>query len=239
LTKTQILVLDFQALYVGSVRIGFDINGIIYYAHQFNHANIISSPYIQTANLPVRVGMTSSGTVTSTMNFICASVISEGGQEDNGSYHFAVEGTGTAGNNTDVHILSIQPDTLFKGLTNRQTIVFEGLDLLVTGNTPVRYSVVLGQALTGQTATNVSETYSGVDAVTGTLSGTAPIVIDMGYCAASNQTKSSISKSFDLRYPITLDHSGVIRNLGRISVLAYGIGATSAVRVVLKFKIIR
>ena len=66
ITKTQILVLDFQALYVGRIRIGFDINGMIVYAHEFNHANLIAYPYIQTANLPVRCGMTSTATVSTT-----------------------------------------------------------------------------------------------------------------------------------------------------------------------------
>ena len=78
-TKTLILVIDFQALYVGRVRIGFDINGQIIYCHEFLHSNLVDYPYIQTANLPVRVGMTCTGTVSTTIRFICSAVVSEGG----------------------------------------------------------------------------------------------------------------------------------------------------------------
>ena len=50
ITKTQILVIDIQALYVGRVRIGFDIGGQVIYAHEFLHSNIESFP---TFSLPI------------------------------------------------------------------------------------------------------------------------------------------------------------------------------------------
>ena len=76
-TKEQILVIDFQALYVGRVRMGFDIGGQIVYCHEFDHANSASYPYIQNASLPIRVGMSCTGTVSTTMWFNCATVLSE------------------------------------------------------------------------------------------------------------------------------------------------------------------
>jgi len=39
LTGCQILVIDFEWLGVGRVRVGFVIDGLIYYVHNFNHAN--------------------------------------------------------------------------------------------------------------------------------------------------------------------------------------------------------
>ena len=75
ITKTQILIIDIQALYVGRVRIGFDIGGQVVYAHEFQHANLASFPYIQSANLPVRCGMTCSALSTTSMEFICSAVI--------------------------------------------------------------------------------------------------------------------------------------------------------------------
>ena len=235
-TKVQILVVDFQALYVGRVRVGFDIDGIVYYAHEFLHANNDTYSYFQTANLPVRVGMYAGATATDSLDFICSAVISEGGQEDPSSYTFSVEGTVTAGSGTDTYIVGIQPDTLFGGFVNRTKLVLESVDVVVTGNSPVLYKVGIGQALTGATATEINN-YCPADAVSGTLSGTPAIVLAQGYCAATSQNKSAISRPVSLRYPITLGHDGQPRDLGRITVTVNGVGGTSATRCVLNFKV--
>lgn len=54
LTKSQVLVIDYQWLSVGRVRVGFDIDGRIFYAHYFNHANTVTDPYMYQPSLPVR-----------------------------------------------------------------------------------------------------------------------------------------------------------------------------------------
>lgn len=235
-TKVQILILDFQALYVGRVRVGFDIDGQVYYAHNFDHANVDTNPYFQTANLPIRVGMVSSATVTDSIAFVCSSVISEGGQEDISSYLFSVEGTVTAASGTDTYILGVQPATTFNGFVNRTKLILESIDIVVTGNNPIMYKVAIGQALTGATPATINS-FCPFQSVTGTLSGTPSIVLAQGYCAATNNTKVSISKPIALRYPITLDHDGAVRDLGRIVVLVQGIGGTSATRCILNFKV--
>ena len=89
-TKAIILVIDFQWLSVGRVRVGFEIAGVIHYAHQFLAANTIAIPWSSTPNLPVRyriVTTTDSGICS--MRCICAAVMSEGGTNDTGliSYH--------------------------------------------------------------------------------------------------------------------------------------------------------
>jgi len=83
LTKAQILFTDLEWLGVGTVRIGFVINGIFYTCHKFHHANLIDSTYITTASLPARYEITNtSATIgTSTLKQICSTVISEGGYE--------------------------------------------------------------------------------------------------------------------------------------------------------------
>jgi len=81
-TKTQIVILDIQALYVGRVRCGFDIDGEIVWTHEFYNANIIAVPYIQTANLPVSAGIRATAAAASgSMRFICSCVLSRGGQD--------------------------------------------------------------------------------------------------------------------------------------------------------------
>jgi hypothetical protein len=238
--KTQILVLDFQALFVGRVRVGFDVDGDIIYAHEFNHANILSDPYIQTATLPIRVGMISSAaSTTDTLDLICSSVISEGGSEDISAYQFASSTSVTAGNNTDTHVISIQPDTSIEGIENHEKILLDGFDIIVTGNNPVIYKVVIGQELTSITATDANAAYSGVDVVAGTLSGSPAIVIDQGYIASGASVKGTISRPISFKYPITLGHDGLPRALGRITILAQGIGGISAIQCTLKWREIR
>lgn len=240
-TKEQILVIDFQALYVGRVRMGFDIGGQIVYCHEFDHANSASYPYIQNASLPIRVGMSCTGTVSTTMWFNCATVLSEGGADEITGYSHSIEGTGTAGNGTDVHILSVRPKTTFNSIANRSKFVLESVELLVTGNVPVAWSLVIGQAISGTTTFNdVNASYSAFEYNTvGTISGSPALVIARGYVAASNQTKSITSAKFSNKYPITLDVAGAVRALGTISIIAHGVSATSAMRAILNWREIR
>ena len=85
ISKAQILFTEYEWLGVGSVKVGFAINGQFYTAHQFNHANILDKVYMTTATLPVRyeienIADTGSG---SSMKQICVSVLSNGGYDRN------------------------------------------------------------------------------------------------------------------------------------------------------------
>jgi hypothetical protein len=83
ITKAQILWMDIEWLGLGSVRVGFIINGQYILCHTFHHANLIASTYITTASLPLRYEITNKADtgVTKTMKQICSTVISEGGYE--------------------------------------------------------------------------------------------------------------------------------------------------------------
>jgi hypothetical protein len=241
ITKTQIFVLDFQALYVGRVRMGFDIDGQIIYCHEFDHANNIANPYVQSANLPLRCGVTCTGTVSTTVDFICSTVIQENGSFSNEGYHFAQEGTATAANGARTHILSVQPKATFNSIANRSKFILESLEITVTGNSPVKWELCLGDVITGTTAFNdVNATYSAVEYnILGTTSGSPAIVIHSGYVAASAQNKTSESITIPFKYPICLNAAGAARPLGRLTVLVTGIGGNSASRATISWKEIR
>ena len=85
-TKAQILFMDLEWLGVGTVRIGFIINGNFYVCHKFHHANLITSTYITTASLPLRYEITNTGATSSASELkqICSTVLSEGGYQLNG-----------------------------------------------------------------------------------------------------------------------------------------------------------
>ena len=241
ISTVQILVIDIQALYAGRVRIGFDINGVIYYAHQYTSANITTTPYIANANLPIRCGMSCSGTVSTTMNFICSTVISEGGDIAPIGYNFSQSSTFTAGNATYVHGLSIQPTTTFNGLANRTKFVLDSVNILVTGANAIQWQLVLGQAITGTTTfTAVNSTYSAMQYNTaGTISGSAAIVLASGFVQSAANTGESFIPSISFRNPITLDYSGAVRSLGTLSFIAQGLGATSATYVAINWHELR
>ena len=87
LTKAQILFMDLEWLGVGTVRMGFVINGNFYVCHNFHHANLITSTYITTASLPLRYEITNTGATSgaSILKQICSTVLSEGGYELRGA----------------------------------------------------------------------------------------------------------------------------------------------------------
>lgn len=100
-SKVQIFEIDMEWLGVGRVRVGFNIDGQSFYVHQFLHANIISTVYMSSPNLPLRYKIANDGTgVASSMDAICASVVSEGGLENNGIIRSANIGTTPINANT-------------------------------------------------------------------------------------------------------------------------------------------
>lgn len=81
LTKTQIMFIDFQWLGVGRVRVGFVIDGLNYYAHEFLNANILDVVYMRTPVLPLRFEIENVAATASASELcqICGSAMSEGG----------------------------------------------------------------------------------------------------------------------------------------------------------------
>ena len=142
-TKTQILVIDAQWLGVGRVRVGFDVNGVIYPAHQFLNANSLTVRYTQTFNLPVRfevrntgastcvtrVGYfdsangiyleTSRSTAGGTAYFGCCSGQSEGNDDLAAFPRASGRGTSTVAVTTRRPIASIRPKATFNSRTMR------------------------------------------------------------------------------------------------------------------------
>lgn len=83
LTKAQILWMDVEWLGLGTVRLGFIINGKFIHCHSFHHANEIASTYITTASLPLRYEIENLDATasSSTLKQVCSTVLSEGGYE--------------------------------------------------------------------------------------------------------------------------------------------------------------
>jgi len=97
LTKSHLLIIDFQWLGVGRIRIGFAIGGAIVYCHEFQHSNVDTTVYWSNPALPVRCELRNTGTAVGTTTSLqtCATVMSEGGDQTTGATHSAVTPVGS------------------------------------------------------------------------------------------------------------------------------------------------
>ena len=249
ITKAQILVIDLQFLGMGRVRIGFDLDGVICFAHQFLNANSLAVPYMQSASLPIGMLVTTtSGAKTS--YFKCAAVHSEGGNLDLFGYMLATpDMTVTAGSGTRTPIVAIRPKTTYNSIPNRQYNEVIDLQMIVTGAKPVFWELVVGGTYSGQAWGDVNTSYSGLEysSTQGTYTNlTGGAVIANGYLASGGAggtqpavTPIPLPPNLSKKWPISLDRAGAVRAMGTYTLLVTGIGGTSDVRASINYKEIR
>lgn len=85
-TKATILFMDFEWLGMGAVRCGFVIDGKFIVAHTFLNANSLTTVYMQTANLPIRYEIETTGTISgaAVLQQVCSTTMIEGGYAPGG-----------------------------------------------------------------------------------------------------------------------------------------------------------
>ena len=85
-TKATILFTDYEWLGMGSVRVGFVIDGKFITAHTFYNANNLDTVYMQTANLPIRYEIETTGTISgaAVLQQVCSTAMIEGGYAPEG-----------------------------------------------------------------------------------------------------------------------------------------------------------
>jgi hypothetical protein len=195
LTKAQILWMDLEWLGLGSVRVGFIINGQFVCCHVFHHANLTDSTYITTASLPLRQEITNTGLTSgaSQAKQVCATVISEGGYELRGRQHaigtpitsaYSLTTAGTYYPIVSIRLKSARLDAI---------VINTALSMLGVGN-GVNFS---WRVIAGGVVTTASWTSAGADSsVEYTISGTAHDgggrVLAQGYLNSSNQGSPTI-----------------------------------------------
>jgi len=202
----QIFYADVEWLGVGTVRVGFIINGVYYICHYFNHANQAGNTkvYMTTASLPIRYEITNTGTVASPSmaTQICSSVVSEGGYTEYG----VTEAAGTGINekrlslaNTFYPIVSIRLAS-----TRLDSIVLPTqLDFLSTSVNYYQYKLLLNTTLTGATWTGTSSTGT-VEYDTGATASTGGTQIQSGYVSSRTQVELSALSFFQFQLGRTL-----------------------------------
>lgn len=189
ISKAQIMWMDIEWLGLGTVRMGFIIDGQIIHCHSFHHANRLGTTYITTASLPLRYEIKNTGTTvgSSTMKQVCSTVISEGGYELRGKQNAigtpitSAKALGTAG--TFYPVVSIR----LKSTSLDAIVIPTAVSFLGTGN-GINYN---WRVMVDSTITTGSWTSAGTDsAVEYTLAGTAMSdgrVLANGFINSSNQ----------------------------------------------------
>ena len=134
-TCNQFLWIDFQWQGAGRVRLGFEINGIPFIAHEIKTSNTIATVWMSTPSLPVRYEISNTGATTG-INIIkefCTAVTSEGGERING-IGFTVSSEVTARAVTTIApVLAIRLKNSFNG-DNRRTVQFSSGGIFATSN---------------------------------------------------------------------------------------------------------
>jgi hypothetical protein len=199
-TKAQIFWIDIEWLGVGSVRTGFVINGQFILAHQFNHANIESTTYMQTACLPVRAGIINTTTGPGgIMKYICSSVISEGGYENTGLIRHYGNGINLKNVSTGDSQLDI-PFVTIRSKTGRfdSIIIPTQLSVMSTSNDNLAWKIILNADVSGTsyvsggTDSNIEYDISGTSITGGTE-------INYGYLPRGDVINLSSAKDFNLQ----------------------------------------
>jgi hypothetical protein len=221
-SKAHILWMDIEWLGVGSVRIGFVIDGAFIHCHTFHHANIIESTYITTASLPLRYEIANTGITTSTSNLkqICSSVISEGGYNLHGiqqAVGIAITSPRTLTNaGTFYPIVSIRLKTSPNNLDAIAILTALSAMPIATGsyNWQIRVS--------GTTAGGDWVSAGGDSSVNYNITGTSYTggrTLASGFFTASNQGSTQIDLPREALFKFQLERNGLTSTPYEISLL--------------------
>ena len=192
-TKAQILVIDYEWLGTGTVRFGFIINGRIIYAHAEDHANVASSVYMSTPNLPVHYSIDSSGAGTdASMDQICSTVISEGGLQDLGRT-FTVSNGSTAVRASSVGTWYATLGLRLGSSYLDSVVALHEIDILIATNDDMEWAVFSAPTVAG-TFTYGALTNSPIEYAAGATANS----VTGGTRLAGGYVKNSSSRRLDL-----------------------------------------
>ena len=183
LTKDQIMWMDFEWLGMGNVRCGFIINGQFIVCNVFYTANILTTVYMTTATLPLRLEITNTGATASSSSLkqTCSTVISEGGYEQSSVDHVARRTTllGTIGT-TFLPLVSIR----LKSTALGAVVLPNRLQVLPTTSQNYEVALVKNATLTGASWSTVP-TDSNVEFDVAATAITGGTIVQTDYVSSS------------------------------------------------------
>jgi hypothetical protein len=211
LNRSKIFFIDFEWLGVGQIRYGVVDKGIYYLCHietNSNELDLNSVVYMSDPSLPIRYEIINDGTgPESSLNTICSSILSEGGQE-NTSITYNVSRGGTlvtlGAQDTYTPIISIR----LKSNSNIGTIpdvnaftskvIIESIDIFSTSNINYEWKLFLNPTIGGTDNANwVNLDHTSIQydiSRNNTNLLTDGFIISGGYSSSSNQVKAIVSE---------------------------------------------
>jgi hypothetical protein len=222
MSKSQIMYMDIEWLGLGTVRMGFIIDGVFVPAHNFDHANLTTTTYITTASLPMRyeIANTASTASASTLKQVCSTVISEGGytlaglQQSIGTPITTPKTLTTAGTYYPVVSLRLKATRL-----DAIIVLTASSILALTNNVNYEWRVVASGTTTGGTWVSAG-TDSGVEYnITGT-SFAGGRVLASGYTQGSNQGASTIDILKEALFANQLERNGLTATPYELTLIA-------------------
>ena len=198
ITKAQILVIDFQWLSVGRVRVGFSLSGTLLYAEETAHANNDTLPYMQSPNLPCRCEIESSGAGSATAytyRDICWGVVSEGGEQEVGLNRTLTRGA--------TGLVTLNNNNLYPLITFRlragylhSVINAVKYSIACTSTADYEFLLIVNPTVTGTAFSYTTLANSGVEYDVGTTNATTvsggDLIIDGGLAGAGIGASSSL-----------------------------------------------
>jgi hypothetical protein len=157
-TKTQLLMLDFQWLGVGRLRIGFVHEGQWIIAHEIYHSNYGTNVYWTQPSLPIRCEIRNTGLAvgTASLKQICGTVMSEGGYSETGLINVrtsSLTGRTIVNGGDSMCVLAIRLKNTFNSDVVRGIVRAIQASLIIT-NSPVYFQIVKFNSHTSITGGN-------------------------------------------------------------------------------------
>jgi hypothetical protein len=211
-SKGQIMWTDIEWLGLGTVRVGFVIDGNFIHCHSFHHSNLVQSTYITTASLPIRYEIANTGITTSasTLKQVCSTVISEGGYELRGLQQAisipinSPRTLGTAG--TFYPVIGLR----LKASPNRldAIVILTALSIMPISTGNFNWQVRASGTTTGGSWVSAGDDSAVEYNITGT-SYTDGRILASGFFNASNQGASQVDILKEALFKFQLERNGL------------------------------
>jgi hypothetical protein len=230
ITKAQILWKDIEWLGLGTVRLGFVINGEFIHCHSFHHANLIESTYITTASLPLRYEITNTAATasSSTLKQVCSTVISEGGYELRGLQQavgtsintpYSLTASGTYYPIASIRLKSANLDAI---------VIPTAISLMASGgNSNYSWRVAASTTTSGGTWTSAGADSSVEYNLSGTSSSGGRVVAQ-GYFSAANQSTNVVDILREALFKFQLERNSFTSTPFEFSILVAANSSTGS-----------
>jgi hypothetical protein len=208
-TKATIMFTDYEWLGMGAVRVGFVIDGSFIVAHTFKNANSLSTVYMQTANLPIRYEIETTGTISgaAVLQQVCSTTMIEGGYAPSGIQQMI--GTASLGgvNLTSAGTFYNLATIRLKSSRPYAVVVSQGFDASAISNSD--FEVQLRLNATPSVSFSYTSYSDNVEYdLTGTTTITGGTIIGKAYLSGKASNSISFGDGFNFEYQLGQTISG-------------------------------